>query len=468
MIDARLLVGGAWRDGRAGTQPIVGPATEREVGRVALADRADVQDAIDAARAAFPAWAATTASERGAVLQRAAELLAGRAAEVAATLSVEGGKLDAEARGEIDRAVETLAWNGQEAGRIEGRLIAGRTPDGQRLAIPTPLGVVAAFTAWNFPAVLAARKLGAVLAAGCTMVLKAAEATPGTAAEVVRALADAGAPNGTVNLVFGDPPAVSQQLIGAPEVRAVTFTGSTRVGLIVAGHAAAGLKRTVLELGGHAPVIVAQDADVELAVTATLPAKLGSAGQSCVAPSRYYVHASRFDEFATRCTEAMERAEIGPVISADRAAALQRLTDDAVARGARLRCGGKRLDRAGFFFAPTVLTDVPADAGIMREEPFGPIAALRSFTDLDAAIAEANGTEYALAAYAFTDSLRVRQRIVRDLRAGNIGINQMAPSMPDAPLGGMEASGIGYEGGRDGIAAFQHLRLVSETIAPPR
>jgi succinate-semialdehyde dehydrogenase/glutarate-semialdehyde dehydrogenase len=464
--DVRLFVGGDWRDAGAGWLPVVDPATEREAGRVALADDDDLADAVAAAHAAFPAWAATPAHERGAVLKRAAALLSDRAESIADILCVEGGKLGAEARGEVARAAETLAWNGEEAGRIEGRLMPGKAPASQRLSVPTPVGVVAAFAAWNFPAVLAARKLGAALAAGCTVVLKAAEATPGTAAEVVRALADAGAPAGAVNLVFGDPARVSERLIGAPEVRAVTFTGSTAVGRIIAGQAARGPKRVVLELGGHAPVIVDADADLELAVGATLPAKFGSAGQSCVAPSRWYVHASRYDEYVSRFTDAVRAIDVGPVIDAGRIEALERLTDDAVARGAELRCGGERVDREGFFWAPTVLCDVPADAEIMREEPFGPIAVVNRFDDLDGAIAVANSTDYAFAAYVFTDSLTTRQRAVQELRATNIGINQMAPSLPDAPLGGMQDSGVGYEGGRDGIAAFQHLRLISETVAP--
>jgi succinate-semialdehyde dehydrogenase/glutarate-semialdehyde dehydrogenase len=292
----------------------------------------------------------------------------------------------------------------------------------------------------------------------------------------VRALADAGVPAGAVNLVFGDPARVSERLIGAPEVRAVTFTGSTAVGRIIAGQAARGPKRAVLELGGHAPVIVDADADLDLAVSATLPAKFGSAGQSCVAPSRWYVHASRYDTFVSRLTEAVgairpgsfrdEGAGVGPVIDAGRLEALRRLTDDAVDRGAELRCGGGRVDRDGFFWAPTVLCDVPADAEIMREEPFGPIVVVNRFDDLDGAIGAANSTDYAFAAYVFTNSLTTRQRAIQELRATNIGINQMAPSLPDAPLGGMQDSGVGYEGGRDGIAAFQHLRLISETVAP--
>ena len=282
-------------------------------------------------------------------------------------------------------------------------------------------------------------------------------------------------PAGTVNLLFGDPARVSERVIRAPVVRAVTFTGSTAVGRIIAAHAAGGPKRCVLELGGHAPVIVCADGDPELAATATLPAKFGSAGQSCVAPSRYFVHASHFDAFAERFATAAQAlrvgapreagAQMGPVISARRLEAMERLTADAVSRGARVLCGGRALERDGFFWPPTVLADVPADAQVMHEEPFGPLATLTRFDDLDDAIAQANATDYAFAAYAFTDSLRTRARLVAGLRASNMGINQLAPSMPDAPLGGLQDSGYGYEGGRDGIAAFQHLRLVNQTAA---
>ncbi|MEO8687251.1 MAG: NAD-dependent succinate-semialdehyde dehydrogenase [Solirubrobacteraceae bacterium] len=468
-----LFVDGDWRPGGAGRLDVVDPATERAAGSVSLAAASDLDDALAAAGRAFGAWAATPAHERGAVLIRAAEILRERVPAIAQALSTEAGKLPAEASGELARAADTLQWNGEEAGRIQGHLIPGRARGSERLSQPEPVGVVAAFAAWNFPAVLASRKLGAALAAGCSVVFKAAEETPRTAAEIVRAIADAGAPPGTVNLVFGDPPQVSEHLIDAPVVRAVTFTGSTAVGRRIAALAARGPKRAVLELGGHAPVIVCDDGDVELAVTATMAAKFGSAGQSCVAPSRWLVHAGRYDEFVERFAAAAsalqvgapgeDGAQLGPVISAQRLEALRRLTGDAVERGAVARCGGERVDRGGFFWAPTVLADVPADALVMHEEPFGPIACMTAFDDLDEAIGQANDTDYAFAAYVFTDSMTARARVISDVRATNVGINQMAPSMPDAPLGGAQDSGFGYEGGRAGIHAFQQFRLISQT-----
>jgi succinate-semialdehyde dehydrogenase / glutarate-semialdehyde dehydrogenase len=474
-LKVRLFIDGQWRDGGAGSLPIEDPGTARATGDVALADDEDLRDAIDAAQRAFHDWSRLPAGARGEVLKRAAQLLRERTDDIALTLSREGGKTTAEARAELGRAYENLLWNGEEAARVEGRVVAGKTATSQRLVVPAPIGVVAAFTAWNFPALLATRKLGAILAAGCTTVLKAAEATPGTVAEVVRTLADAGAPTGVVNLVFGDPAAVSRHLIRTPEVRAVTFTGSTAVGRLIAAQAGENLKRTVLELGGHAPVVVDRDVDIDHVVSTTLPAKVGSAGQSCVAPSRYLVHETRFAEFTDRMVEAMdalvvgafteEGVDVGPVINEGRLDALERLTKDAVDRGARLCCGGERLARDGHFFPPTVLADVPADAEIMTEEPFGPICVVNRFSTIDDAIEQANATDYAFAAYVFSDSLATRRRVLAGLRASNIGINQMAPAQADAPLGGMDVSGIGYEGGRDGVAAFQQLRLISETAA---
>ena len=473
--EVALFLEGGWREGGGGRREVIDPSTERAVGSVSLADDSDLDSALACAERAFPAWAATPAHERGAVLRRAAELVGERLPVIAGILSLEGGKVPGEAAAEVARAAETLRWTGEEAGRIEGRAIAGRTVGSTRTSLPVPVGVVAAFSAWNFPAFLASRKLAAALAAGCTVVYKAAEETPRTAAEIVRAIADAGAPPGVVNLVFGDPPRVSERLITAPAVQAVTFTGSTAVGRSIAGLAAVGPKRCVLELGGHAPVIVCEDGDVELAVDATLGAKFGSAGQSCVAPSRFLIHARKYDEFAERFTAAAsslrvaapdeDGAQMGPVISPQRLDALERLVGDAVTGGARLLCGGQRLARGGYFWAPTVLADVPAEAEIMREEPFGPLAPLISFTELEDGIDRANATGYCFAGYLFTDSMGVRARALARLQVTNLGVNQMAPSLPDAPLGGMRDSGYGYEGGRDGIHAFQHLRLVSESVA---
>ena len=472
MRSLELFIAGQWRQGGGQPRPVLNPATEQPVAQLATADAGDLDAALAAAAAALPGWTRTPALLRGEVLARAAALLRERVGQLARELTEENGKTLAESTGEIGRAIETLGWCAEEAGRIEGRIIAGRAPGQRRFLVPQPVGVVAAFTAWNFPAVLVARKLGAALAAGCSVVIKAAEEAPGIAIDIVRALADAGLPPGTVNLVFGDPPAISRHLLASPIVRKLTFTGSTAVGKELARLAADDLKRCTFELGGHAPVIVAADADLELALAATLAGKFGTAGQSCVAPSRFYIDRALYPEFVRRFAAAAEAivvgegseqgVKMGPLANPRRLAAMERLTADALAHGARLVTGGKRLPRSGWFFPPTVLAEVPEAAAVMNEEPFGPIAALAPVADLDEAYARANRLPYGFAAYLFTGALKTAAEAVERFKAGNIGVNQMAPSLPDAPVGGLGDSGYGYEGGREGMAEFLHWRLVNQ------
>jgi succinate-semialdehyde dehydrogenase/glutarate-semialdehyde dehydrogenase len=471
--DARLFIAGAWRDSSGGRAEVIDPATAAPMGRVGLARPADVDAALSAAASARESWGAVPAGERGAILVRAAALLKERLPAIAGRLTREQGKTLAESKGELARAVETLAWNGEEAGRMEGSSLPGRAPRATRTLRPAPIGVVAAFTAWNFPAVLVARKLGAALAAGCPVILKAAEEAPYTAAAILECLAEAGLPPGVVNLLFGDPPAVARQLLESPIVRKITFTGSTRVGKELARLAAADLKRCTFELGGHAPVILCADGDIAAAAQATLAFKFASAGQSCIAPSRFYVHRSRYDAFVERFAAAAAALRVGrgfeegvqmePLANARRVAAMERLTGDAVKCGARLVTGGRRLDRPGFFWAPTVLAEVPETAAVMNEEPFGPIAPMAAFDEFEEALARANRLAYGFAAYLYTSSLPTAARFADVIRAGNVGINQMCPSLPDAPIGGVGDSGYGYEGGREGIEAFLHFKLVSQT-----
>jgi succinate-semialdehyde dehydrogenase/glutarate-semialdehyde dehydrogenase len=469
-----LFINGAWRVGQAGVAPVVDPATEQGNGGVTLASRDDLDAAIAAAVGARSAWGATPAGERGAILLRAAALLKERTAEVARALTLEQGKTLTESMGEINRSIETLAWNGEEAGRAGGGTLPGRARNSIRSLVPVPIGVVAAFAAWNFPAVLATRKLGAALAAGCPVILKAADEAPYTAAAIVQCLADAGVPAGAVNLVFGDPPMVAAHLLASPDVRKVTFTGSTRVGKELAKLAAPDLKRCTFELGGHAPVILCADGNVDAAVTSTMAFKFTSAGQSCIAPSRFYIHRSRYAEFTDKFAAATKALKVGngfeqgiqmgPVANARRLAAMQRLTDDAVGQGAEIAAGGKRHSAPGFFWSPTVLLQVPDQALVMNEEPFGPIAPMAPFDEVDEAIVRANRVAYGFAAYCFTQSASVAAKFTAEIEAGNLGINQMSPSLPDAPVGGVKDSGYGYEGGREGISAFQHVKLVSQTF----
>lgn len=475
-MDADLFIGGRWVQGAAGMLDNVDPGTGRAVGRVSLASPDQVEDALRSAEAAFPAWGSTLPAVRGEILKRASALLVERTEEAVATILLETGKTEADARGEIGRAVETLRWNGEQAARIAGQTYPGVAAGSRRWSVPTPLGVVVAITAWNFPAVLGTRKLGAALAAGCTVVFKASEFAPATARLLIELLHEAGLPPGVVNLVFGDPKAVVELLLSSPVVKALSFTGSTAVGKELAAMAAPRLIRCVMELGGHAPVIVMDDADIATVVTTTAPAKFGSAGQSCVAPSRYLVHASIYDAFVDALVERAEGytvghgtepgVTLGAVAHQGRVDALLRLTRDAVDKGATLRTGGQRVARDGFYVEPTILADVPADAEILTEEPFGPIATISSFGDLDEAIDAANASPYSFAAYLFTDSAKVRDQVTRRLSASNIGVNQLAPSLPDVPLGGIGNSGYGYEGGTEGILSFCQLRLISETPAP--
>jgi len=469
-----LFIAGAWRQGGKPLS-VLNPADERAVAEVATATAAELDAALAAAASAFPRWRAATAAERGQVLVRGAAILCANAQRWARALTEENGKTLVESLGEIGRAVETLQWFGEAATRIEGKIAAGRAPGQTRLLQPQPLGVVAAFTAWNFPAVLVARKLGGALAAGCSVVLKAAEEAPSIASRIVGALAEAGLPSGVVNLVFGDPPAISRHLLASPIVRKLSFTGSTAVGKELAALAAPDLKRCTFELGGHAPAIVAADADLDKAVALTLAGKFGSAGQSCVAPSRLYVHRSLYDAFTERFVAAAKAivvgegteqgVRMGPLANPRRLAAMERLTADAVERGARLLLGGQRLPRKGWFFPPTVLADVPEDALVMNEEPFGPIVPLSAFDDLDEAYARANRLPYAFAAYLFTRSLQTASEATERLEASNFGINQLAPSLPDVPVGGLKHSGYGYEGGMEGLAEFMHWRLVNQSFA---
>lgn len=474
-MDAHLFINGQWTEGAAGQLDNVDPGTGQRVGTVSLASTEQVADAIAAADAAFPAWSAMLPAARGAIIKKAADLLAERVEEASATILLETGKTEADARGEIGRSVETLRWNGEQAARIQATTYPGIAEGSRRQSIPTPLGAVAIVTAWNFPAVLATRKLGAALAAGCTVVFKASEFAPATARLIVELFAEAGLPDGVVNLVFGDPQAVSEQLTASPTIKALSFTGSTAVGKQLAALAAPNLIRTVMELGGHAPVLVMDDADVDHVIATTAGAKFGSAGQSCVAPSRYFVHTTLYDEFVEKLTAKAasytlghgteDGTTLGAVAHQGRVDAILKLVDDARNHGGTITTGGTQADRDGYYLEPTVVAGLAldSDADILSEEPFGPVATVSSFTTLDEAIGAANAAPYSFAAYVFTNSMATADAVTRRLNASNIGVNQLAPSLPDVPLGGLGNSGYGYEGGVEGILAFTQLRLVSQT-----
>ena len=469
MTEERLLfIGGAWTHGAANAAaPVINPATEAPVALVAHADPIDLEAAILAAEKSFTAWKATTRRQRAALLSAAARRLAETLDEAAAALTCEQGKTLAESRAEYGRVVDTFTWHASAALEDDR---ARHAVDPATRVIEEPIGVVGAFTPWNYPAVIAARKLSAALTAGCTVVLKGSEEAPSAAVHIVRALEDAGMPAGVVNLVFGDPPAISAHILDSRYVHAFSFTGSTSVGKDLAARAARTLKRCVLELGGHSPVLVFADADLEAAVRAIAAYKFECAGQSCNAPSRIYVQDDRYEAFVERFVAVAQQlrvgdgadptTQMGPLANARRLATLTRLTEDALSKGAELKCGGERLRRKGYFWPPTVLAHAPDTALVMSEEPFGPILSISAFSDFEDAISLANANPFGLASYAFTESLETAQRAACALQAGSIGINSLQGVPPHVAIAGIKDSGYGYEGGRLGIEAFLNLKVV--------
>jgi acyl-CoA reductase-like NAD-dependent aldehyde dehydrogenase len=471
-----LFVGGEWRgiEGRD-TMPVINPATGDRIGLLPVATREDIDDALAAAGEAFRAWSETSAWDREAVLKKAAALIGERRAALATMLTLENGKPLADANGELDRVIETIVWCAEEGKRAYGRVMPPRAPLLSQSSLKRAIGPIGAFVPWNYPVVLAARKLGAALAAGCTVVLKPAEESPAICIELVRAFVDAGLPRGVVNLLYGVPAEISERVIASPVIRKVSFTGSVSVGRLLATMAAEKLKPVTMELGGHAPVVVFDDVDAERAAQLCAAAKFRNAGQVCLSPSRFYVHSSIADRFAqsfAACAAALrvghgleQGTQMGPLNNARRLQAAEQFVEDARERGARIETGGARIGREGYFFAPTVLTQVPEGARLMAEEPFCPIAPVIPFDSFDEVIAEANRMDLGLAAYAFTNRLQRAAEFAERIEAGWIGINSFVPALADVPIGGVKQSGLGYEGGPEGLDAYLHMRFVSQSSA---
>ena len=472
----RMYIAGEWCQGATGrTAPIVNPATGEVIGEVPLATTADLDRALDAAAEGFRAWRDIPIARRTAILHAAADLLTERAPEVGRTMTLEQGKPLAEATGEVRRVADTLRWHADDARRAYGRIIP--SAPGTVLSVRRePVGPVAAFVPWNFPAGGPMRKISSALSAGCSIVIKASEETPATAMELVRCFADAGLPAGVLNLVFGEPAEVSAHLIASPVTRLVAFTGSVPVGKLLAAEAGKHMKPSLMELGGHAPVIVCADADPVKAARRAAQAKFVNAGQVCTSPSRFLVHESLAGEFTAEFVKAAEALVVGdglaegttmgPLANERRLKSLERLTADAVARGAKVLTGGERLDRPGYFFAPTVLTDIPEDADLLHEEPFGPIAPIMPFIDLDEALRTANALPYGLAAYGFTDSAATAEKLSAELEAGILSINHCGGSVHEAPSGGVKDSGYGREGGPEALDAYLVTKRVSHLLVP--
>ena len=471
--ELRLLVGGEWR-GTENRQheDVLNPANENVLARLPHATARDLDDALDAAAKGFALWRAVPAQDRGRILKRAADLMRERAEELARVATLESGKPIAETRIETQMSADIIEWYAEEGRRAYGRMLMTRAPGTRMTVRKEPVGPVAAFAPWNFPLGNPARKLGAALAAGCSCILKPAEETPASGLGVAQALIDAGLPKNVLSVVFGVPDEVSRHLLASPVIRKISFTGSTAVGKHLMKLAADGMKRTTMELGGHAPVLVFGDVDLEKVLNESVAAKYRNAGQVCVSPTRFYVHESIHEKFANGFAERasalpvgdgmVETNRMGPLIHARRREAIDVLVRDAESHGAELRAGGHRLNQPGFFFQPTVLANVPDTARIMNEEPFGPVAIINAFGDTDDVIRQANRLPYGLAAFAFTQNLNVANRLGDALEAGMVGVNTFRISVPDSPFGGIKESGHGSEEGIEGLEACLVTKFVSE------
>jgi len=471
--DLHLYINGEWRK-TANDLPVLNPATEEEIGRLPHADKSDLDDALAAAETGFKVWSKVPPVERANVLLKAAAIMRERQEEIAIAITAEHGKPLPQARLEVIRGCEFLEWDAGEATRTYGRVIP--SAQGVRYVVHhQPIGIVAAFSPWNFPMSQPCRKIAGAIASGCSIILKAAEETPAGALHIARALHDAGLPPGVLNLVFGTPAEISDYLIRQDQVRLVAFTGSTAVGKHLTTLAAQHMTPVLMELGGHAPVIVCEDTDVEAAAISGAFRKMRNAGQVCTSPTRFFVHKDIFDEYTETFVHRAAKTvvgngvdpgvEMGPLANDRRIEALAGLVEDAVAQGAELRTGGNRLGGKGYFFEPTVLANVPDTARVMQEEPFGPLAIINPVTSLDDGIEKANSVPFGLAAYGFTNRADYADRMVEGIEAGNVSINTLEASLPETPFGGVKSSGYGREGGTEGLLNYMITKNVIHSFS---
>ncbi len=465
------FIEGEWRTTNEIGQDVLNPANESVLAFLPHATEKDLEDALESAQRGFKIWRDTPVQKRASILHKTADLIEERSEQIARIITMEQGKPLREAQGEMLRTVETFRWNAElEFENLERRSVLRPTGLRQNVRVE-PVGVSLGLTPWNFPAFLAARKLAPALAAGCSMILKASEETPGAAVSLVRALSDAGLPEGVVNLVFGVPAEISEKLFASEIVRKISFTGSVPVGKQLAALASSGLKRCTFELGGHSPAIVCEDTDLDAALSTLTAFKFRNSGQVCIAPSRFFVHRSHYDSFVNGFVEAAksqrlgdgleEETTMGPMANIRRIDSMENFVQDAVKSGAQLLTGGKRWGDVGYFWEPTILVDVPEESVIMREETFGPVAPIIPFDSLEEAIEKANSLSYGLAAYVFTKSDKTTEILVESLESGGIAVNSAAPVPSDLPYGGFKDSGYGYEGGIEGVEAYLHKKLVS-------
>jgi succinate-semialdehyde dehydrogenase/glutarate-semialdehyde dehydrogenase len=468
-----LYIDGEWLngDGRAGEE-VINPATEKPLARLPHASTADLDRALEAAKKGFAVWRATSAYERAKIMRKAADLIRERHEAISKILTQEEGKAYPEARAEVRTSADIIEWYAEEGRRAYGRIVPGAFKGIRQIVVQEPVGIVAAFTPWNFPALTPARKIGGALAAGCSLILKASEETPGACVEMVRCFADAGLPAGVLNLVFGVPATISEHLIAKDDVRKISFTGSIPVGKHLAALAAKGMKRATMELGGHSPVVVFADADPEKSADTIAAFKYRNAGQVCISPTRFYVQEPIYGRFLTRFTEYAKSLKLGdglekgvsmgPLANARRIDAMDSFVNDAKDRGGKVVTGGQRRGNQGYFYEPTVITDLPDDSKLMTQEPFGPLAPVVAFKTMDEVVERANSLPYGLAAYAFTGSAQTATMIGDALQSGMVGVNSINVSTPETPFGGVKESGYGSEGGLEGLQAYLNTKFISQ------
>jgi len=469
--DLKLFINGSWRTGEGRDSfAVVNPVTGQGIAELPLASEADLDEALETAQRTYPEWRATDVEKRSAILHKTAKILKERADEIARTMTQEQGKPLAESKGEVFGAASLFDWYAEEIKRDYGRVLV-RPPGQLSRVMHEPVGPVATFTPWNFPIYLLAKKVSAALAAGCSVIAKPPEETPGNTLAIAEALDAAGLPKGVFQLVHGVPDMVSRKLIGSKVIRKVSFTGSIPVGKLLMKLAADNVTKITLELGGHAPVLIFDDCDLEKTLDMVVPQKFRNAGQVCVSPTRFYVQEGIYDAFIKGFAERTQKVKVGdgleegvkmgPLANTRRPDAVGALVEDAKAKGARVLAGGNRGD-SGFFFEPTLLADVPLEADIMNNEPFGPVAVSRPFKTFDEAVEQANRLPYGLAAFAFTENGRRANLLGDAIEAGMVGINTFAISFADAPFGGVKESGFGSEGGKEGLETYQVVKAIHQ------
>jgi|EndMetStandDraft_7_1072992.scaffolds.fasta_scaffold13795_3 succinate-semialdehyde dehydrogenase/glutarate-semialdehyde dehydrogenase len=456
---------------------VLNPVNGEEIGRVPNGNADDLALAVASADAAFNSWKARSPLERSAILRKFADLLRANEASIARNITLEEGKPLAEATVEVRVSAEVAEWAAEEGRRTYGRIIPARTAGVQQLVTHEPVGVVLALSPWNFPLSQAVRKVTPALAAGCTVILKGPAETPAGIMAIGHYLREAGLPDGCLNIVWGDPAFISETLIAAPEVKKVSFTGSVPVGKLLASLAGKHMKKTTMELGGHAPVLVFDDVDADAAAKALTAFKLRNAGQVCISPTRFYVQDGVFDRFTEAMVTNFEKTvvgdgldpatKMGPLAHANRIVAMERLVADAQTNGATIHTGGKRIGNQGYFYAPTVVETPEDKIALMREEPFGPVAIVSKFTETDEALKRANGLPFGLASYVFTNSLQRADHAAKHLKAGMVSINHFGLAVAETPFGGVEDSGYGSEGGIEGLAGYLNTKFVTQMATAP-